>query len=78
MTACMFLMALEWRVLPWMRAAWVRREEGAGTSLVVPVLRDEKALAHAGGPGVRAGEAVRGEAGASDEEKRGGKLDFHL
>lgn len=31
-------------------------------------------LWHTGCPGVRAGEAVRGEAGVSEGEKRGGKL----
>lgn len=33
-----------------------------------------KAVAHAGCPGVHAGKAMRGEAGVSEGEKRGGKL----
>lgn len=33
-----------------------------------------RAVAHAGCPAVCAGEALRGEAGVSEGEKRGGKL----
>lgn len=71
MTTCIFLVALGWKVLPWVRTAWVKREEGAGTSSVVTVMG--RAVAHAGCPGVCAGKAVR-EAGVSEGEKRGGKL----
>lgn len=38
MTACIFLVALGWKVLPCVRTVWVKREERSGASLVVTAL----------------------------------------
>lgn len=79
MTACIFLVALGWKVLPWVRTFWVKRgkksrNKFSGHSAGPTGSEMGKAVAHAGCPGVHAGKAMRGEAGVSEGEKRGGKL----
>lgn len=73
MTACIFLEAPGWKNrLP--QGGRRSRDEFSGDSAGATGSEMGRAVAHAGCPGVPAGEAVRGEAGVSEGEKKGIKL----